>query len=264
LSVEPRAWQELREKPWRAWLAFYEVSAPPITEVRIEPRTEADRLALEHERAARPTPTFRDVMDALVYGPEPQQARAAELIDALCEWATHWRSAEPWCVGLLAQQFTYWQDRWPARVQRASAVLAGRAWVSPPLRFRAPELNETRQEYLTAVREAAASLFDDIARRQQESTRLTKRKLKLHARWLAHFEVQGWSCDQIRKRYNRMKVGPADRKTVELAIKALAELIGLKLRAGCPGRKPGVREWGPRTVPEVAHLSKAERARLRK
>ena len=81
-----------------------------------------------------------------------------------------------------------------------------------------------------------------------------KRALE-HFEWLARYQVQEWSYEEIRRHYDLLQ-----RKTVEAGVKDAKALVGLELRPAKRGRPPGAKDSPVRQ----RHLSEAGVLRRRK
>ncbi len=108
---------------------------------------------------------------------------------------------------------------------------------------------ESEAEFRTRVlRLVKKELHDHIG---QTRRRLLNRSWKeapeirsrLHYDWLVYRQVYGWSYERIAAHFRRT------RRTTEEAVKELAALIGLPVRAVAKGRPRGARDRRPRNRP---------------
>jgi hypothetical protein len=194
----------------------------------------------------------RDVWDteALATASPEHNATLVPLREVLSAWTEKWNLLEDWIVRSIAFQMWQWATkgekvghfftspevhRWQLREARQALVDLPRL-----LTLNLPSwspLDETWEEYARESDRALKALLTEHRTQALEAVQeaglkkaYERRQLEEHISWLVAHQVRGQSCAQLSKDLIH------DRRTIEQAVRAAAEMLGIELR---PRKKAG-------------------------
>jgi len=233
-----------------------------------EPRVLADlkkrALTLYRDTRARyASPGREGAVDAflgrsLATMTSPARPDLAPLHAALLGWARRWNLSADWCLKAALEAMAFWMRRRPSR------LTWGIGWsgflptlTTTPFTFEHAGWDPSRQQrtaYVQAVRKTCEDFLQGYVRGVDRTARnrgfrpAPTTREAVHFEWVARFQVRGESFAAIEARIRgqpRWAAHISERKAVAMAVKGLAQRIGLPLRPAPRGR-PRTRGRAPR------------------